>query len=38
MSETENQVVSQVKVSGRGVNIINQRLLSWERIDAAGIA
>ena len=38
MSKAVNMTVPQVKVSGAGAEVINLRLLSWERIDAAGIA
>ncbi len=37
MSKAGNMTVPQVRVSGPGAEIINQRLLSWERIDAAGM-
>ncbi|WP_298770415.1 hypothetical protein [uncultured Shewanella sp.] len=37
MSTRVNMTVPQVRVSGPGSEMINQRLLSWERIDAAGM-
>ena len=37
MSKAVNMTVPQVRVSGAGAEVINQRLLSWERIDAAGM-
>ncbi len=38
MSKVGNMTAPQVRVSGAGAEIINQRLLSLKRIDAAGIA